>query len=325
MPVPISDRARPGPAAAAGWQLGRLARRAAPQVVHAHGVRAGALAVIAVRAAFAGRRARQPAVAVTVHNAPPAGRAAGLGYRLLERACARRADAVLCVSPGLAARMRRLGARRVSVAVVPAPPREPPGPAEVAQAAADIGAAGLPVVLAVGRLAEQKDYPVLLDAAARWQQDASRPVLAIAGSGPLRAALAAQASRRGLAVRFLGERADVPALLAAAGVFVSASSWEGQPLAVQEALQAGVPVVACRAAGVAALTGDEGALLVPPGDPAALAAAVSSVLADPALAARLAAGAKAAAARLPSQAAALTAVTTLYTELMAVRTAHTGG
>ena len=88
-------------------------------------------------------------------------------------------------------------------------------------------------------------------------------------------------------MRFAGHRSDVPSLLAAADVFVLPSTWEGQSLILQEALRAGVPVVATRVGGNAELTGEDAALLVPPGDPQRLADAVRAVLGDPALAARL--------------------------------------
>src|SRR6202000_2787803 len=103
-----------------------------------------------------------------------------------------------------------------------------------------------------------------------------------------------QAGELGEDVLFLEHRGDVPALLAAADVFVLPSRWEGQPLVLQEALRAGTPVVAPRVGGIPALTGQDTALLVPPEDAGALAAAVSAVLADPPLAGalRVAAGAR---------------------------------
>ena len=85
-------------------------------------------------------------------------------------------------------------------------------------------------------------------------------------------------------MRFLGQRGDVPALLAAADVVVVPSHWEGQPLIVQEALRAGAPLVASRVGGIPDLTGEDAALLVPPRDNGKLAAAVLSVLGDQALA-----------------------------------------
>src|SRR6202040_3559456 len=71
--VEISGRPRPVLDVVAGVRLGALLRRARPDVVHAHGLRAGALAAVALAA---GRRARRPALVVTVHNAPPPGRLA---------------------------------------------------------------------------------------------------------------------------------------------------------------------------------------------------------------------------------------------------------
>jgi glycosyltransferase involved in cell wall biosynthesis len=104
----------------------------------------------------------------------------------------------------------------------------------------------------------------------------------------------------------------VPALLAAADVVAVPSVWEGQPLIVQEALRAGRPLVASRAGGIPALTGEDAALLVPAGDAAALAAAVITVLDDPALAARLSAAAARRAAALPAEHDALDAAMAAY-------------
>jgi glycosyltransferase involved in cell wall biosynthesis len=313
-PVPILDRASPVRDAAAILRLRRLIIPGGPDVVHAHGVRAGAFAALALLLA-----SRRPALVVTVHNAAPAGRRQALAYRILERICAVRADFVLCVSADLEDRMRGLGARATGRAVVPAPPLGRPQTAAVEQARSDLAADGRPVVLAVGRLAAQKGYRMLLDAAARWQRRDPRPLLAIAGQGPMAAELARAGQAMGIDLRLLGQRADVAALLAAADVFVVASTWEGQPLSVQEALQAGRPIVAVRVGGIADLTGADGALLVSPDDPGELAAAVVSVLDDRKLAGRLAAGARARSAGLPTEAEAVAAAITIYGRLRAGR------
>ena len=97
------------------------------------------------------------------------------------------------------------------------------------------------MVLAVGRLAAQKGFGILLEAAACWRDMRPEPVLVIVGEGPLEAELKSQAARLRLDVRFPGHRDDVPALLASAAVFVLPSVWEGQPLILQEALRAGAP------------------------------------------------------------------------------------
>jgi glycosyltransferase involved in cell wall biosynthesis len=298
-PVEFGDRPRPGDVAA----IRRLRRMlgSGPGVVHAHGLRAGALAVLAL----AGRGSRRrPGLVVTVHNAPPANRGARrLVYRVLERVVAHGAGLVLCVSPDLEAGLRSAGARQVGRAVVAAPSTPAIAPAIVAT--------GRPVVLAVGRLAAQKDFGTLLEASAHWRDLDPAPLLAIAGDGPLATELRAQAAGLGVDAAFLGHRDDVPGLLAAATVFVLPSRWEGQPLVLQEALRAGLPIVATRVGGVPGLAGDA-ALLVPAQDPRGLAAAVRSVLADDALAARLRESASRRGAALPTEDDAVAAALAAY-------------
>jgi glycosyltransferase involved in cell wall biosynthesis len=117
----------------------------------------------------------------------------------------------------------------------------------------------------------------------------------------------------------------VPALLAAAAVFVLPSVWEGQPLILQEALRAGVPVVATRVGGTPELTGEDAALLVPPGDPAQLAGAVRAVLTDPALAARMRQAALDRARALPSPDDAVASALAEYARAGTSRAARTRG
>jgi glycosyltransferase involved in cell wall biosynthesis len=308
-PVEFGDRPRPGDAPAV-LRLRRALRAASPGVVHAHGLRAGALTVLALTAA----RRRRPAIVVTVHNAPPHGGEATVRvYRILERMVARGADLVLCVSPDLERRMRAAGARRVGRAVVPAP--DTPAGSQSSPAAS---AAEPPVVFAAGRLAAQKGFGVLLEAAARWRDLDPAPLLVIAGDGPLAGELRAKAAALAVDVEFAGRRDDIPALLASATVFVLPSLWEGQPLVLQEALRAGVPVVATHTGGIPDMTGDDGALLVPPGDAARLADAVRSVLRDPALGARLRAAARKRGAALPSEDDAVAAVLACYADVARV-------
>ena len=314
-PAEIADRPRlPGDLQAIG-RLRRLFRAWRPDVVHAHGLRAGALTAIAV--AFARTAPGRTPLVVTVHNAPPAGGVTGAIYRLLERIVARNADSVLCVSADLEDRMRAAGARRVGHAVVPAAAVPPTGgvSAETRSAAlrAEFGAEpGQAIVLAVGRLAVQKGFGFLLDAAARWRDLEPEPLLVIAGDGPLAASLQAKAASLGLMVRFAGRRDDVPALLAAADVFVLPSVWEGQALILQEALRAAVPIVATCVGGTPGLAGDAAAILVPAGDAQRLAEAVRAVLGDPALAARLREAAAARARLLPDEDAAVAAALAEY-------------
>jgi glycosyltransferase involved in cell wall biosynthesis len=145
-------------------------------------------------------------------------------------------------------------------------------------------------IVTVARLAEQKGHRVLIEAAPEVIEAHPRTRFLIVGGGPLAGELAARIQANGLQdhVRLLGERGDVPELLAASDLFVLPSFFEGLPLSLLEAYAAGLPIVACRAPGtVEAVIDDETALMVPPGDAAELSAAITRVLSDPALAARL--------------------------------------
>jgi glycosyltransferase involved in cell wall biosynthesis len=314
--VDIADRPRVAGDLRAIARLRRLLQAWRPDVAHAHGLRAGALTAIAVAFIRPTVHDAKPALIVTVHNAPPAGGTASAIYRILELIVARNADSVLCVSADLEDRMRAAGARRVGHAVVPAPVASPAPDvsAETRTAVrAEFGAApGQAIVLAAGRLAAQKGFGLLLDAATRWRSRQPEPLLVIAGEGPLAGELEARATSLGLTVRFIGHRSDVPALLAAADVFVLPSTWEGQALILQEALRAVVPIVATRVGGNPEVAGEDAAILVPPGDAQALADAVRAVLGDPALAARLRKAAAARAHDLPDEDAAVAAALAEY-------------
>ncbi|WP_088317002.1 glycosyltransferase family 4 protein [Kineosporia sp. R_H_3] len=309
-PVEVSDRPRPGDVAAVR-RLRRLGRDV--DVVHAHGLRAGALAVLARAGA---RRGRRPALVVTLHNALVSGGRIAAVHAVLERLVARGADAVLVVSGDLGARMRALGASQVDLAVVPAPVREPtPGilPAAVRAALGVPERAAL--LVTVARLAPQKGLDLLLDAVGRLGADGVPVHAVVAGGGPLAAPLQARIDAERLPVRLLGHRDDVPDLLAAADVVVSPSVWEGQPLNLRESLRAGAAIVATEVGGVAAVVGDA-AVLVPYGDPAVLADAVAKVVTDADLAADLRRRAVARAGTLPTDADAVAQVRAVYTAVV---------
>ena len=296
----IAGGLHPYAAARAALGLRRPVRDAV--VVHAHGLRAALVAGLVTPPGT-------PYV-VTWHNAVGGGWV-GAGA---ERLVARRADLALCVSPDLEARVRALGGRDVRPGPVAGPPLPAPtrGRAEVR---AELGAGDRPLVLTVGRLHPQKGYLSLIAAAALLAGRRPAPLFVAAGEGPQRGVLTAEIRRTGAPVELLGRRTDVADLLAAADVVVSASSWEGSPLAVQEALRAGRPLVATAVGGVAGLVG-AGADLVAPADPAALANAVAQVLDDPARAAALAARAAQAVGRLPTEASTVHRVAAVYAELL---------
>ena len=304
----VSDRPRPADVEAVRRLRGLLS---GADVVHAHGLRAGGLAVLALRSLRARRRAGPPLV-VTLHNALLANGVVALAYGVLERLVARGASVVLGVSADLVDRMRRLGASEVAAAVVPSPS----GPVSVrdpAETRAELGATG-PLIVTVGRLAEQKGLDLLLDVAGVLADRSPAPLFVVAGDGPLEDSLRRRIDAERLPVRLLGRRSDVPDLLAAADVVVVPSQWEGQPLVVQEALRAGAPVVATAVGGIPAMVGDA-AVLVPYGDVEALADAVAALLDDPTARERLSTAARARADDLPDDTDAVDAVLAVYRRL----------
>jgi len=136
-----------------------------------------------------------------------------------------------------------------------------------------------PLLLAVGRLWEQKDYPNLLRAFARLSPAAVLPRLVIVGDGPLRAELGALADSLGVAdrVSFLGVRHDVPTIMSACDIFVLSSAWEGFGLVVAEAMACRRVAVATDCGGVREVVGEAG-FLVPAQDSQALADGLSRAL-----------------------------------------------
>jgi glycosyltransferase involved in cell wall biosynthesis len=140
------------------------------------------------------------------------------------------------------------------------------------------------VVTHIGRFAVQKNHALLVEAFAQVHSDAPLYLLLV-GGGELEDAVREQVVELGLQerVRFLGVRADVPAILNASDLFVLSSRWEGNPMSVMEALAAGLPVVSTAVGGVPELV-REGVtgLLVPSEDTGALACALQALVDDPA-------------------------------------------
>ncbi|MFJ5270346.1 glycosyltransferase family 4 protein [Streptomyces sp. NPDC088358] len=248
-------------------------------LVHAHGLHA------ALRATLALSGRRTPLV-VTWHTRSHAEGARAHLLRLLERRVARAASVVLATSSDLVDRARRRGARdaRLSAVAIPAPRKDveygDPDPLRH-KARAELGATGRPLLMAVGSLDRHRGYGTLLDAARVWRDLDPVPLLVIAGEGPLRTVLQGRVEDEELPVRLLGRREDVSELLPAADLALLPSGWESRSVLAQEALHAGVPLVATAVGGIPELVGDA-AELVPYADARALAAAVVRLLGDPA-------------------------------------------
>jgi glycosyltransferase involved in cell wall biosynthesis len=222
------------------------------------------------------------------------------GYVAIERALGRFTHAFLAVGTAVAAEAIRRGIappdriRTIGVAVDTATPT--PTARDRAEARRLLGIPpGTTVVGTVGRLDYQKAPEDFIEAIART---AANEVFGVwIGDGPLRAEAESLVSRRGLVKRFafLGERADVPALLPGLDIFAMSSRYEGLPCAVVEAMTAGLPVVATAVNAVpdVVVPGETG-LLVPPERPDLLARAIGHLVEQPLAAARLGAAGRAA-------------------------------
>lgn len=289
------------------WQL----RRSTPDIFHAHLT----WPLACTEAILLARFARVPVVTATMqlfwdlpYNA---------FMRLKRRLVSAAVDRYIAVSDENADRMRStFGLRPGMIQTIPnavdlshfdtsGGPRSEDGSDE-----------GRPVVLTIARLAEQKGIRYLLDAASSVPE----ADFLIAGDGPDRQALESRAHQLGLAerVRFLGFRDDIPGLLAACDVFVLPSLYEGFPLSILEALGVGKPVVASAVGGIPEVIQDgRTGLLVPAGDPGALADAIRRILNDSADARAMARAGQELVRENYSVEAMVRTVSTLYDELLA--------
>ncbi|MEU4244995.1 glycosyltransferase family 4 protein [Actinoplanes sp. NPDC026619] len=272
--VPVEIPANPGASDAGAVRQLKNALAGRPiDVVHAHGLRAGFVAGLA--------RPGVPLI-VTWHNAVLARGLRGQASALVERIVARNAALTLGASDDLVARAKTVGARNARLGAVAAPALRPAKRTRSAVRAEFRLKPNTPLILTVGRLHPQKRYDLLVDAAARWRDLDPAPVVVVAGSGPSYMSLAQRSSERHAPFYLLGHRKDVPDLLAGADLAVVTSDWEARQLFTQEALTAGVPLVATAVGGVPGLV-DDAAVLIPPGDLDALDNAVRELLADPAM------------------------------------------
>jgi len=134
----------------------------------------------------------------------------------------------------------------------------------------------------LGRLHPVKGYDVLIDALARLPADLARPQVVVAGEGAERMALERRALAEGVAIDLAGYSDDPRAFLAGLHLYVQPSRSEGLCVAAHEAMQAGLPVVASAVGQLPySIAGGRNGLTVPPGDPAALAEALTASLRQP--------------------------------------------
>jgi glycosyltransferase involved in cell wall biosynthesis len=255
-------------------ELWRLCRRIRPQIVHLNSSKVGILGAAA--AALAGVPARVFTAHGWAFNAETGFRARA--YRALHRLIRPLLTCVICVSQselavGLAAKACVRGRSEVIRNGVPRRPA---------------GSSPRTGIVTVTRLRAPKDIFTLVEAVA--QQGSALPRITVVGDGPDRALVEQTLVAKGLSDRFelVGDVGDPGPFLDRAAVFVLSSRSEGLPMAVLEAMAAGLPVVATAVGGIPEVVHDGvSGTLVPPGDAAALGSALSDVASDPDRAAAL--------------------------------------
>ena len=257
-------------------RLRALVRQHAVDVVHVHSPLVAALARPALRTL---PREERPGLVGTEHNVwsshHPATRWANRLTLPLEDTTIAVSDEVRASMPPRLARRAEVVVHGVDVDAIAA------RRGERAAARAELGVGeGELLVATVANLRAQKDYPTLLRAARRLV-DAGQPITFVSvGQGPLAADLERERDGLGLGdrFRFLGYRDDPVKVLVAADVFCLSSRFEGLPIAMLEAMAAGLPVVATRVGGIpSVVTDDREGRLVPPADPVGLASALAEM------------------------------------------------
>lgn len=268
-----------GIAALAADGLARAVEAGGPDLVHSHGYKSDILL------GFRRRCSRRYALAATVHG--------WTGHRLLsrmklyewlDRASLRRMDGVVFVDAG---QVERFGTKGYCLVMA-----IPNGIRSTGDADRSNGldpeivlfCRGGFTFVSLGRLSPEKCYPVLITAIRMLVDQGIEARLLILGEGPQRHELEQLVQRLdlGACVLMPGFRPSGRSYAALARVFVLASSSEGMPISILEAMTAGIPVVATAVGGVPGLLrGGEAGVLVPPGDADALARALAELSREP--------------------------------------------
>jgi glycosyltransferase involved in cell wall biosynthesis len=305
--------------------LVRLIREFRPAIVHTHTAKAGVLGRLAARLAGV------PVVVHTFHGHVLRGYFGPVKtavFRRLEAGLGRMADALVAVSDSVKQDLVALGiadGNRIRVVPLGLDPEPFAGALGRGALRRDWNVpAEAPLVGMVGRLVPIKDVPTFLQAAVLVHKALPNSHFALVGDGEERSLLQSHVAQLGLekSVHFLGWCRDLAAVYGDLDVVVNSSRNEGTPVALIEALAAARPVVATRVGG----TGDllqEGAFgrLVPPGDPAALAAAILDCVRDPAAASARALAGRALVVERYSAARLVQDIDALYRDLLAGRPA----
>lgn len=261
---------------------------ARPDILHTHLDYSNSIGI----AAAASLRPHRPPVVRSIDDDPR--RKYRWVLRLAARQATRWVDAEIAISESVRREVERAFPRpsRSIDVILPGLDLRRFEPSAVDPAKArELRAGATRVVGTAGRLTDQKDLPTLIEAWPTLAANDGRTRLLVVGEGPRRADLERHASRLGVreSVTFLGYRSDMADVYAAMDVFVLPSRHEGFGIVLLEAMSMGVPVVGTRVVGIVdAIRDDVTGLVVSPGDPPALAAAILRLLDDPHLARSLA-------------------------------------
>jgi len=280
VPVSLGKRLSLGPLV----EIAGVLKEKKIDILHTHGGIAG------LYGRSAARRARTPAVVHTLHGIHY------LHYRnpslrwlyvLLERMYSRSTDRLIlvCQSDLRQARTHRLAPEEKMTVIMNGTDFRPElGADDIARRRSELGwLPDRPVIGTVARLHRQKGVVNLLRAAPKILSACPEVRVAVVGEGPQSGSLRREAQRLGLDghLLFLGERRDAASFMALFDMFVLPSLWEGLPFVLVEAAAWGKPIVATAVDGVPEILEDgKTGLLVPPGDPTALADAVIRLLRD---------------------------------------------
>lgn len=278
-----------------------------PDVVHAHGLRAG----------FVSRLSRRwgSSLVVSWHTHLDTSEAGPKSWMLRQakRAVAVGADVSLCTDSGQVTQVLNSGGQDVRYAPAAAPSLSSPT-RDAKAVKAELAAHERPVLLAVGRLHEVKRFDVLIEAAAKLSDMDTKPIVVIAGDGPMRPQLAARISQIAAPVRLLGHRDDIADLLSAADIAVITSESETRQFFAQEAMRTGKPLIATRTGGIPSLVGDA-AVLTEVADIDGLETAMRELLTQAAKRDKLAEAGLKQSATWPTEAETIDCLDALYQEL----------
>ncbi len=263
----------------AARELADLLRRWHADVLCCHGYKADALGL------WAGRRIGCPVISVSRGWTAETLRVRA--YEMLDRRLLRRMDRVVCVSESQAARVRAAGVAEQKIVVIRNAVRmarfDSPDPLYRVKLRQMFENPPRLVIGAAGRLSPEKGFGTLVAAAAEVARTENDVGLVLFGDGVLRQTLRAQVAALGLKDRFIlaGHHSDLDRYLPFFDVVVLPSFTEGLPNVALEASAAGVPIVATAVGGTPeVVAGGSTGLLVPPGDPTAMAKAIRTLLAS---------------------------------------------